>query len=153
MKWAFILYNIIKHICLCLSLKVVFHATRANSRWWYVIQTAPRSRHIFQEGGVEEEMPHSAILTEAINETSMETEESSSASLEEASSSTYDTSNKGDDESLDDDFSDNDRLLFQETTNGYEEDTISTSLGINLEVVLEISHEDMLLDEISMLDV
>ena len=43
--------------------------------------------------------------------------------------------------------------FFQETANSYEEDTISTSLGINLEVALEISPEDMLLDEISMLDV
>ena len=71
----------------------------------------------------------------------------------------FDTSQGGDDASQggddddDDDVLDNDRFIFQETTNSDEEDTISTSLGINLEVVLEISHEHMLLDEISMLDV
>ena len=98
----------------------------------------------FKKGGVEEEMSHGAILTETINETSME----------ETSSSTNDTSHGGDDESLHDDLSDNDCLNnFQETTNSDEEDTISTSLGINLEVVPEISYEDKLLDEISMLDV
>ena len=89
----------------------------------------------------------------------MEREGRSGASLEETSSSTNDTSQGGDDASQggvdvdDDDVLDNDRFIFQETTNSDEEDTISTSLGINLEVVLEISHEDMLLDEISMLDV
>lgn len=126
-----------------MSLKVVFYPVQADPRWWYVIQIAPRSRHIFQEGGVEEEMSHGAILTETINE----------ASMEETSQSTNDTSHGGDDESLNDDLSDNDCLFFQDGANCDEEDTISTSLGINLEVVLEISHEDMLLDEISMPDV
>ena len=90
---------------------------------------------------------HGASLEET--RSSMERKGRSSASLEETSSSTNDTSQGGDD----DDVLDNDRFIFQETTNSDEEDTISTSLGINLEVVLEISHEDMLLDEISMLDV
>ena len=96
---------------------------------------------------MEEEMVHGASLEET--RSSMEREGRSGASLEETSSSTNDTSQGGDD----DDVLDNDRFIFQETTNSDEEDTISTSLGINLEVVLEISHEDMLLDEISMLDV
>ena len=128
---------------ICLSLKVVFYPVQADPRWWYVVQTAPRSRHIFQEGGVEEEMPHGAILMEPINEISME----------ETSSSTNDTSHEGDQDSLHDDLSDNDCLIFQEMAiNSDEEDTINTSLGINLEVVLEISHEDMFLDEISISD-
>ena len=88
-------------------------------------------------------MPHGAILMEPINEISME----------ETSSSTNDTSHEGDQESLHDDLSDNDCLIFQEMAiNSDEENTISTSLGINLEVVLEISHEDMLKDEISTSD-
>lgn len=80
---------------------------------------------------------------------SMEREGCSGASLEETISSTNDISHGGDD---DDVALDNDPLIFQETANSDKEDTISTSLGINLEVVLEISHKDMLLDEISMLD-
>ena len=93
-------------------------------------------------------MVHGASLEKT--RSSMEREGHSGASLEETSSSTNDTSQGGDD---DDDVLDNDRFIFQDTTNSDKEDTISTSLGINLEVVLEISHEDMLLDEISMLDV
>ena len=106
--------------------------------------------YISRRGGVEEEMVHGASLEETGS--SMERECHSGASLEETSSSTNDTSQGGDDDD-DDDVLDNDRFIFQETTNSDEEDTISTSLRINLEVVLEISHEDMLLDEISMLDV
>ena len=105
---------------ICLSLKVVFYPIRADPRWWYAIQTAPRLRHIFQERGVEEEMPHGVILMEPINKISME----------ETSSSTNDTSHEGDQESLHDDLLDNDCLIFQETEiNSDEEDTISTSPG------------------------
>ncbi|MCO5547710.1 hypothetical protein L7F22_001161 [Adiantum nelumboides] len=41
--------------------KVVFYLVRPNPRWWYVIQTAPRSRHIFYERGVEEFLPGEAM--------------------------------------------------------------------------------------------
>ncbi|MCO5615118.1 hypothetical protein L7F22_069407 [Adiantum nelumboides] len=44
--------------------KVVFYLTRSNPRWWYVIQTAPRSRHIFDKGGVEEDLPEHAMEEE-----------------------------------------------------------------------------------------
>ncbi|MCO5604928.1 hypothetical protein L7F22_059103 [Adiantum nelumboides] len=43
---------------------VVFYPTRSNPRWWYVIQTAPRSQHIFDEGGVEEDLPEHAMEEE-----------------------------------------------------------------------------------------
>ena len=47
--------------CANLLCKVVFYPTRSDPSWWYVIQTAPRSRHIFDEGGVEEVVPEQAI--------------------------------------------------------------------------------------------
>ncbi|MCO5594101.1 hypothetical protein L7F22_048122 [Adiantum nelumboides] len=44
--------------------QIVFYPTRSNPRWWYVIQTAPCSRHIFDEGGVEEDLPEHAMEEE-----------------------------------------------------------------------------------------
>ena len=41
--------------------KVLFYPTRSNPRWWYVIQNAPRSRHIFDEGGIEEVLSEQAM--------------------------------------------------------------------------------------------
>ena len=123
--------------------KVVFYPTRSNPRWWYVIQTAPCSRHIFDEGGIDEVLPEQAMDEEIVaNEvTSVELHptglEGEGTGFKEESSRD-DSSNKSIQYSSDD----NDDMA---TSNSVK----STSLGINLELVLEISKEDMLMDEVS----
>ncbi|MCO5560912.1 hypothetical protein L7F22_014532 [Adiantum nelumboides] len=133
--------------------QVVFYPTRSNPRWWYVIQTAPRSRHIFDEGGVEEDLPDNAMEEEdeansftsghlhtAMSdvETSMSREETSSDdSSDESGDHESDGNNDDPFNSIDED----DTATLNSVT--------SISLGINLEILLEIPHEDMLLDEVS----
>ncbi|MCO5608655.1 hypothetical protein L7F22_062869 [Adiantum nelumboides] len=132
---------------------VVFYPTRSNPRWWYVIQIAPHSRHIFDKGGVKEDLPEHAIKEEdeANNftsghlhtamsdvETSMSREETSSDdSSDESGDHESDGNNDVPFNSIDED----DTATLNSVTN--------TSLGINLEILLEIPHEDMLLDEVS----
>ncbi|MCO5572394.1 hypothetical protein L7F22_026148 [Adiantum nelumboides] len=135
------------------DIHVVFYPTRSNPRWWYVIQIAPRSRHIFDKGGVEEDLPEHAMEEEdeANNftsghlhtamsdlETSMSREENSSDdSSDESGDHESDGNNDDPFNSIDKD----DTATMNSVT--------STSLGINLEIHLEITHEDMLLDEVS----
>ena len=129
--------------------KVVFYPTRSNPRWWYVIQTAPRSRHIFDEGGIEEVLPEQAMDEE--HETNVITSGQPHGSKEETSSD--DSSNESADYSSDDssnesaDYSSDDSS--NESADYSSKSVTSTSLGINLELVLEISQEDMLMDEAS----
>ena len=47
--------------CINVLCKFVFSPTCSNPRWWYVIQISPQSRHIFDEGGIEEVLPKEAM--------------------------------------------------------------------------------------------
>ncbi|MCO5589344.1 hypothetical protein L7F22_043311 [Adiantum nelumboides] len=129
--------------------KVVFYPARPNPRWWYVIQTAPRSRHIFDERGVEEFWPGEAMeedhQTDEEHQTIAPPRELCTATYETSSD---DSSNEGDNDlsngNDDDPFNSldmNDMVPAQSVT--------STSLGINLELVLDLSQEDVCIDEIS----
>ena len=140
--------------CVNVFCKVVFYPTRSNPRWWYVIQTAPRSRHIFDEGGVEEVLPEHAMEEE--HETNdftsgqlhpVTSEGETSMSKDETSSD--DSSNESDDCSSDGNNDDPFKSIDKDDMDTSNSIT-STSLGINLDLVLEISQqEDMLLDEVS----
>lgn len=133
--------------------KVVFYPTRSNPRWWYVIQTAPRSRHIFDEGGIEEVLPEQAMDGE--HETNVFTsgqphpaspEGERRESKEETSSD--DSSNESAGYSSDE-YNDDPFLTIDKDDMATSKSVTSTSLGNNLELVLEISKEDMLMDEAS----
>ena len=133
--------------------KVVFYPTRSNPRWWYVIQTAPRSRHIFDEGGIEEVLTKQAMDEE--HETNIFTsgqphpassEGERRGSKEETSSD--DSSNESADYSSDE-YNDDPFNSIDKDDMATSKSVTSTSLGINLELVLEISQEDMLMDEAS----
>lgn len=133
--------------------KVVFYPTRSNPRWWYVIQTAPRSRHIFDEGGIEEVLPEQAMDEE--HETNVFTsgqphpassEGERRESKEETSSD--DSSNESAGYSSDE-YNDDPFLTIDKDDMATSKSVTSTSLGNNLELVLEISKEDMLMDEAS----
>ncbi|MCO5586268.1 hypothetical protein L7F22_040207 [Adiantum nelumboides] len=128
---------------------VVFYPARPNPRWWYAIQTAPRSRHIFDERGVEEFLPGEAMeedhQTDEEHRTIAPPRELCTATDETSSD---DSSNEGDNDlsngNDDDPFNSldmNDMVPAQSVT--------STSLGINLELVLDLSQEDVCIDEIS----
>ena len=136
--------------------KVVFYPTRSNPRWWYVIQTAPRSRPIFDEGEIEEVLADEAMdeehesndITSSQAQPTM-SEMERGGSKEESSSD--DSSNESVDYSSDDynndpliSYNENDDIITSKSVT-----TASTSLGFNLELVLEISKEDMLMDEVS----
>ncbi|MCO5551795.1 hypothetical protein L7F22_005297 [Adiantum nelumboides] len=119
--------------------QVVFYPARPNPRWWYVIQTAPCSRHIFDERGVEEFLPGEAMeedhQTDEEHRTIAPPRELCRA-IDETSSD--DSSNEGDNDlsngNNDDPFNSldmNDMVPAQSVT--------STSLGINLELVLNLS--------------
>ena len=140
--------------CVNVLCKVVFYPTRSNPRWWYVIQTAPRSRHIFDEGGIEEVWREQAMdeEDETINFTSGEahlaiSEGERRGSKEETSSD--DSSNESIDYSCDDYNIDDPLNSIDNNDMATSKSITSTSLGINLELVLEISQEDMLMDEVS----
>ena len=124
--------------------KVVFYPTRSNPRWWYVIQTAPRSRHIFDEGGIEEVLPEQVVDEE--HETNVITSGQPHGSKEETSSD--DSSNESADYSSDE-YNDDPFNSIDKDDMATSKSVTSTSLGINLELVLEISQEDMLMDEAS----
>lgn len=133
--------------------KVVFYPTRSNPRWWYVVQTAPRSRHIFDEGGIEEVLPEQAMDEEheTNNFTSGQahlavSEGERRGSKEETSSD--DSSNESVDYSSDD-YNDDPFNSIDDIDMATSKSVTSTSLGINLELVLDISQEDMLMDEVS----
>ncbi|MCO5564316.1 hypothetical protein L7F22_017976 [Adiantum nelumboides] len=127
---------------------VVFYSARPNPRWWYVIQTAPRSRQISDERGVEEFLPGEAMeedhQTDEEHRTIAPPRELCTATDETSSN---DSSNEGNNDlsngNDDDPFSSldmNDMVPTQSVT--------STSLGINLELVLDLSQEDVCIDEI-----
>ncbi|MCO5562452.1 hypothetical protein L7F22_016080 [Adiantum nelumboides] len=127
---------------------VVFYPARPNPRWWYVIQTAPRFRHIFDERGVEEFLPGEAMeedhQTDEEHRTIAPPRELCTATDETSSD---DSSNEGDNDlsngNDDDPFNSldmNDMVPAQSVT--------STSLGINLELVLNLTQEDVCIDEI-----
>ncbi|MCO5563696.1 hypothetical protein L7F22_017343 [Adiantum nelumboides] len=128
---------------------IVFYPARPNPRWWYVIKTAPCSRHIFDERGVEEFLPGEAMeedhQTDEEHRTIAPPRELCTATDETSSD---DSSNEGNNDlsngNDDDPFNSldvNDMVPAQSVT--------STSLGINLELVLDLSQEDVCIHEIS----
>ena len=44
---------------------MVFHPDHSNSRWWYVVQVAPRSKQTFEDRNVDMEMPINLVDPQA----------------------------------------------------------------------------------------
>lgn len=119
--------------------KVVFYPTRSNRRWWYVIQTAPRSRHIFDEGGIvlreqamDEEHETNVFTSGQPHPASREGERRESK--EETSS---DDSSNGSVGYSSDEYNDDPFLTIDKDDMATSKSVTSTSLGNNLELVLE----------------
>ncbi|MCO5568203.1 hypothetical protein L7F22_021899, partial [Adiantum nelumboides] len=128
---------------------VVFYRARPNPRWWYVIQTTPRSWHIFDERGVEELLPGEAMEEDH----QMDEEHRTIApprelctAIDETSSD--DSSNEGDNDLSNGNDDDPFNSLDMNDMVPAQSITTSTSLGINLELVLDLSQEDVCIDEI-----
>ena len=152
-------------------MKVTFHPTKVNSSWWYVVPMSSRSRQIFDDHGMEENSENISIHdmeeenTENINIHDMEEAIPMDVNNQEhhiMPSTTRQCLSRWKSliQCLQAQIDEEPGVHHYETTSGDEhgyttdtsdqDDTISTSLGINLEVVLEIDRGDMVMDDVSM---